>query len=105
MSLASTVGVMVPWLRRTRRAADAALVVALAAGCAQDAGAHRAGGPDGRIGVVAAFYPLQFLAQRIGGDRVGVTNLVRPGAEPHDLELRPRQLAAIVDADLVLYLR
>jgi zinc transport system substrate-binding protein len=97
---------MLPWPRRTRRAAVAALAVALAAGCAQGAGPHRAGGAaDGPLGVVAAFYPLQFLAQRIGGDRVSVTNLVKAGTEPHDLELRPRQLAAIVDADLVLYLR
>ena len=33
------------------------------------------------------FYPLQFLAERVGGDRVRVTNLAKPGAEPHDLEL------------------
>ena len=39
-----------------------------------------------------AFYPLQFVAERVGGDRVQVTNLARPGAEPHDLELSPRQV-------------
>lgn len=59
----------------------------------------------GRIPIVAAFYPLQFLAQTIGGDLVHVTNLVKPGAEPHDLELNPRQMASLVDAKIVLYLR
>jgi zinc transport system substrate-binding protein len=54
--------------------------------------------------VVTAFYPLQFLAERIGGEQARVTSLVKPGTEPHDLELRPRQLANIVDADLVIYL-
>ncbi|GAA0726103.1 zinc ABC transporter substrate-binding protein [Dactylosporangium roseum] len=54
--------------------------------------------------VVAAFYPLQFISERVGGDRVTVTNLTRGGAEPHDLELRPNQLAQIEDADLVVYL-
>jgi zinc transport system substrate-binding protein len=64
-----------------------------------------AGRPDGgRLPVVAAFYPLQFLAERIGGDRVTVTNLVKPGAEPHDLELRPRQVAQLADARLVVHL-
>lgn len=79
-----------------------AAVVALAAiamgGCAT---------PDptpGKIDVVAAFYPLQFLAEEIGGEHVAVTNLVKPGAEPHDLELSPKQVAAIAGADLVLYL-
>lgn len=61
--------------------------------------------PSGKIDVVAAFYPLQFLAERIGGDLVAVQDLVKPGAEPHDLELTPKQVAAIEDADLVLYLK
>jgi zinc transport system substrate-binding protein len=82
--------------------AAALLAAALlaAAGC----GAAPRGG-DGRVRVVVAFYPLQFVAESIGGSLVRVTNLVAPGAEPHDLELRPRQLAELGSADLVLYLR
>jgi zinc transport system substrate-binding protein len=60
---------------------------------------------DGKIDVVAAFYPLQFVAERVGGDAVTVTNLAKPGVEPHDLELEPKQLAGIADADLALYLK
>ncbi|HWL43672.1 MAG TPA: zinc ABC transporter substrate-binding protein [Ilumatobacter sp.] len=56
------------------------------------------------IGVVASFYPLQFVAGRVGGDLVDVTNLTPAGAEPHDLELTPRDTAALQDADLVVYL-
>ncbi|MEU5527142.1 metal ABC transporter substrate-binding protein [Micromonospora chersina] len=59
--------------------------------------------PD-RVDVVAAFYPLQFLAEKIGGDAVTVTNLAKPGAEPHDLELNPRQVGQVVDAELIVYL-
>src|SRR5512138_1813557 len=59
----------------------------------------------GKVSVVAAFYPLQFLAERIGGERVYVANLVKPGAEPHDLELAPRDVGLISEADIVLYLR
>ncbi len=59
----------------------------------------------GMVDVVAAFYPLQFLAERIGGQHVTVTDLVKPGTEPHDLELSPRQVAAVADADLIVYLR
>jgi zinc transport system substrate-binding protein len=60
---------------------------------------------DGKLDVVAAFYPLQFVAQQVGGGRVSVTDLVQPGVEPHDLELTPRQVASVVDADAVIYLR
>lgn len=56
------------------------------------------------VTVVAAFYPLQLLAQRVGGDAVSVTNLAKPGAEPHDMELNPDQVRQIVDARLVVYL-
>jgi len=33
-----------------------------------------------------------------------VHNLTKPGAEPHDLELTPRDVAELADADLVVYL-
>jgi len=65
----------------------------------------RNGSASGKVDVVTAFYPLQFIAERIGGDAVAVTNLAKPGAEPHDMELEPRQLAQIADAALVAYLK
>ena len=62
-------------------------------------------GAAGKVSIVAAFYPLQFLAQRIGGDLVYVVNLVKAGAEPHDLELSPRDVGLISEANVVIYLR
>ncbi|WP_460543805.1 metal ABC transporter substrate-binding protein [Glycomyces halotolerans] len=58
---------------------------------------------DGRIDVVAAFYPLAFAAERVGGDDVAVANLTPAGGEPHDLELSPSDIAAIEEADYVVY--
>ncbi|MGQ4484808.1 metal ABC transporter substrate-binding protein [Streptomyces sp. 372A] len=60
---------------------------------------------DGRLDVVASFYPMQFLAERIGGDHVSVSTLTKPGVEPHDLELSPRQTGRLSDADFILYLK
>ena len=54
--------------------------------------------------VVTALYPLAFVAERVGGDDISLTNLAAPGVEPHDLELAPQQVGSIVDADLVVYL-
>jgi zinc transport system substrate-binding protein len=54
--------------------------------------------------VVAAFYPLAYAAERIGGPSVDVRNLTPPGAEPHDLELTPREVARVEKASVVLYL-
>jgi len=81
----------------------ALLTLAVAAGCAGRAAAS--GFSGGRLGVVTAFYPLQFLSERIGGDSVTVTNLTKPGAEPHDVELNPRQVAQVADAGLAVYLK
>ncbi|HEY0003013.1 MAG TPA: metal ABC transporter substrate-binding protein [Actinoplanes sp.] len=69
-----------------------------AAGCGERATA------SGKLAVVTAFYPLQFLSERIGGDAVTVTNLTKPGAEPHDIELNPRQVGQIAEAGLAVYL-
>ena len=53
--------------------------------------------------VVVSFYPLQYVAQRIVGAHAEVTTLTKPGVEPHELELRPSQIADIASADVVLY--
>jgi zinc transport system substrate-binding protein len=70
-------------------------------GCGSGPGSSSAGEP---VRVVAAFYPLQYVAERIAGDHAEVTNLTRPGVEPHDLELNPRDVATLDEAALVVYL-
>jgi zinc transport system substrate-binding protein len=69
-------------------------------GCGGDSDAEGSGRRD----VVAAFYPLAFAAEQVGGDSVRVTNLTPPGAEPHDVELSVRDVERVREADLVLYL-
>jgi zinc transport system substrate-binding protein len=54
--------------------------------------------------VVAAFYPLAYAAERIGGPSIHIDDLTPAGAEPHDLELTPRAVARIQSARVVLYL-
>lgn len=53
--------------------------------------------------VVAAFYPLAWASERIAGGGFEVVNLTPAGAEPHDVELSPRDVEVIGDADLVVY--
>ncbi|MFF0061612.1 metal ABC transporter substrate-binding protein [Streptomyces sp. NPDC005279] len=63
------------------------------------------GSSGGKLKVVASFYPMQYLAEEIGGDRVSVSTLTKPGVEPHDLELGPRQTAELNEAGYILYLK
>jgi zinc transport system substrate-binding protein len=58
---------------------------------------------SGQMTVVASFYPLALAAEQIGGRHVAVTNLTRPGAEPHDIELTTQDVATVSSAGLVIY--
>ncbi|MEV6752200.1 metal ABC transporter substrate-binding protein [Streptomyces sp. NPDC051214] len=71
--------------------------------CSSSSAADKNG--DGKLSVTASFYPMQYLAQEIGGDHVSVDTLTKPGVEPHDLELSPRQTATLGESDVILYLK
>jgi zinc transport system substrate-binding protein len=84
----------------------AIVIVALVAGCGgDDDDSDDGASPGGSLTVEAAFYPLQWMAERVGGDLVTVESLTPPGAEPHDLELTPQDVAGIADADAIAYVR
>lgn len=83
----------------------AAAATTLALGTLAACSSSQAAGEDGRYDVVASFYPMAFLAERIGGDHVHVTSLTQPGQEPHDLEISARQTAQLQKSDAVLYLK
>ncbi|MBB5869737.1 zinc transport system substrate-binding protein [Allocatelliglobosispora scoriae] len=87
-------------MRRLLACLTAALTLSLVSAC----GTSGTPADSDKVAITAAFYPLAFISERIGGDAVSVTTLAQPGAEPHDLELTPRQLADVHDAKLVVYL-
>lgn len=74
------------------------LVCGLTACGAQD------GAGDGRVDVVSTSYPLAYVAEQVGGDRVEVTNLTPAGGDSHGLELSPRDVVTIEAADVVVHL-
>ena len=79
------------------------IVLILAVACAV-AGCAASPPDSGRTQVVAAFYPLAFAAEQLGGQDVEVHDLTPPGVEPHDLELAPRDIERVRNADVALYL-
>jgi zinc transport system substrate-binding protein len=94
--------VMTLWRAGAVTASALTLAVASLTGCETDSSSAAS---NGKVDVVAAFYPFAFVAQQVGGDDVTVLDLTKPGAEPHDLELTPRQAAAVSEADLAIYLK
>ncbi|MGH8887436.1 MAG: metal ABC transporter substrate-binding protein [Egibacteraceae bacterium] len=78
------------------------VVAVLGTACGRSgADSGSAAGP-GALGVVASFYPLAVAAEQVGGERVRVTNLTPAGAEPHDLELDPRQTKELLEAGVAV---
>jgi zinc transport system substrate-binding protein len=57
----------------------------------------------GKLTIVTSTYPLTFLAQRIGGDRISVVQLIKPGVEAHDFEPAPSDIRTVTNADVFFY--
>ena len=53
--------------------------------------------------IYASFYPMQFLASQIAGDKAQVISLVPAGVEPHDWEPKPKTLAGLQESDMLVY--
>lgn len=53
-----------------------------------------------KIKVVTTIAPLEEFIKSVGGDRVEVSVMVPPGAEPHTFEPTPSQMRQVAEADL-----
>jgi ABC-type Zn uptake system ZnuABC Zn-binding protein ZnuA len=56
----------------------------------------------GRVTVVATTTQAADLVRNVGGVDVEVVGLLAPNADPHEYEVRPRDLEALTEADLVV---
>jgi zinc/manganese transport system substrate-binding protein len=76
-------------------AAVLAVLAVLAVGCGDDSGAA------GHLTVVATTTQVADLARQVGGSRVDVEGMLRPGGDPHDYEPRPSDVEAVARASVV----
>lgn len=72
-----------------------ALAAVAMSGCGDDSGA-----PGGTT-VVATTTQVADLVRQVGGSRVRVEGMLRPGGDPHDYEPRPSDVAAVAKAAVV----
>jgi zinc transport system substrate-binding protein len=99
------------WRLRSTVPVIAVLAAGVLVGCGGGSGegqrgaAGASGGSGSGLTVVTSFYPLQYATQRVLGSTGTATNLTKPGAEPHDLELTPKDVATVRQAKLVVYLK
>jgi ABC-type Zn uptake system ZnuABC Zn-binding protein ZnuA len=75
------------------------VIAAVAVGCGEDdSGSAARPGPH----VVATTTQAADFARNVAGDRADVTQLMTANADPHGYELRPRDVEAITDADVIV---
>jgi len=90
----------------TARCFTALIAVAALAGCGEGEPGAVAPGPGsqetGRLSVFAVNYPLQYFAERIGGDRVAVVFPAPADEDPAYWSPDPDTVAAYQKADLIL---
>lgn len=53
---------------------------------------------EGKIRVVATFFPLYDITAKIGGGRLDVVSLVPQGVEPHDYDPSPQDMLKLADS-------
>ena len=58
---------------------------------------------DGKLHVVTTIFAPYDFARQVGGDDVSVTMLLRPGCEVHSYEPTPKDIIAIRNADVFIY--
>lgn len=69
----------------------------------EESPADDAAGSDEKLEVVTSFTILSDIAEQIGGEDVGVHNLVPTGTDPHEYEPLPKDMKAATDADILFY--
>src|SRR5512136_208013 len=58
---------------------------------------------EGRLRVVATFYPLYYFASEIGGNRTHVDSLIPFNTEPHSWEPAPSDIVRTDKAKVFVY--
>lgn len=76
------------------------LCVLLLCGCSQNMNTQK----SEKITVVTTIFPLYDFARAIGGDKIDIKMLIKPGTEVHSYDPLPSDMAVIYDCDLVLYI-
>ncbi len=58
---------------------------------------------DNTINIVTSFYGMQALTEEIGGDKVSIESVIPEAMEPHDFDIKAKDMKAIEEADIFIY--
>ena len=58
---------------------------------------------NGKVEVTVSISPIKEFTELIGGDKIDVTSLVPDNAEPHDIDLKPRDFEKLTKSKVFIY--
>lgn len=58
---------------------------------------------DNTINIVTSFYGIEALTEEIGGDKVSIESVIPEAMEPHDFDIKAKDMKAIEEADIFIY--
>ena len=76
------------------------LIILAACGNQSD---HEHHSHEGKLKVVTTNSILYDMVKRVGGNKVDVHSIVPVGQDPHEYEVKPKDIKALTDADVVFY--
>jgi zinc transport system substrate-binding protein len=79
------------------------LIMIFLAGCGNSDKGQPTEQKNGKVLIYTSLFPIYDFARTIGGDHVIVNSIVPPGAEPHDFEPSPKDMAQLSEANLFIY--
>ena len=58
---------------------------------------------SGKLKVLVTFNAMKEFTQAVGKDKVDITTVIPDGVEPHDFELKPKDMAELSDTDVFVF--
>lgn len=80
-----------------------ALTLVVLSGCSANKSTGINADGNKKLTVYTSFYPMYDFANKVGGDRISLSNLVPAGTEPHDWEPTPGDIKKLQRADVFIY--
>ena len=79
------------------------IIILLLAACSNKEAKNEPATKD-QLSIYTTVYPLQYFAERIGGDAVNVQSIYPPGADEHTFDPTQKAMMALADSDLFFYI-
>lgn len=77
-------------------------LIIMSSGCRGGSVSHISAPGVSAISIITTSYAMEYFAERVGGDRATVENLLKPGTDAHSFDPSPSDIGKLYTSDLLL---